>query len=94
MFCLCRNSQLPKLFIKVVHEFRNLRLEHTEVVIFHLLSFRSGGSHQSSSAEQKILPLHVHFLVDKEVFLLGTDSGGYTGNISISEKMKDFNSLF
>ena len=45
VFCLCGDSQLPKLFIQVVHISCNSWFQSAEVMIFHFLSSWRGGSH-------------------------------------------------
>ena len=41
VFCFCRNTKLPQLNIKIMHISCNLRLQGSEVMILHFLSFRS-----------------------------------------------------
>ena len=70
MLCLCRDSELPELFIKVMHECGYLWLENTEVVILHLLSLRSAGTEKCTACKKKVQSVLVKILVDEEVLLL------------------------
>ncbi len=38
---LCRDAELPELFVQVLHEGFDSRLDGTEVVVIHFLSLRS-----------------------------------------------------
>ena len=93
MLCCCKDSELPELFVKVFHEGLNTGFDDAEIVIFHLLSLGRKCAKQSSSGVDKILSLVVHLLVDKEVFLLGSDGGADRCDIVLAEDLHDAHSL-
>jgi hypothetical protein len=62
-------------------------------MIVHLLSLGRLCTEKSSSGELKVRALIIHFLGDKEIFLLGTNGSSYILGSGISEKSKDTKSL-
>ena len=87
VLCFCGYPQLPKLLIKLMHEFGYFWLKHSEIVILHLLSLWRGGSDKGSSAHHEILSFQIFFLVYEEIFLLRAYSGIYPLYI-LSEKLQ------
>ena len=72
MLCLGKDAKLPKLLVKVCHIFGDSRLYNTEIVIVHFLTLRRFCTEKGSAGKFQILALLVHFLINKEVFLLRT----------------------
>ena len=86
---LGRHAQFPELAVKGMHILGYLGLEDAEVMVLHLLPFGRRGAHEGAAGEEKILSLFVEFLVDQEVFLLGTYSRIYMVDIGISQKVQN-----
>ena len=66
------NTQLPQLFVKVLHVSGNSCLDGAEVVVLKLLTLRCGCTEQCPACEDQILSVRIHLSVNEEVFLLGT----------------------
>ena len=86
---LRRNPQLPELRVQVVHEGGDFRLQHAEVMIFHLLALRRGGAQERAAAENQVFSLFVEILVDEEIFLLTAHGDVHPGDILISQKVEN-----
>ena len=90
---LGRDPQLPELRIQVVHEGGDLRLQHAEIVILHLLPLRRVRSEKRSAAEQQVLSLKEKLLVDQEVLLLGADGRGDPGHVLLAHQLQKLHGL-
>ena len=84
---LCQDSQLPKLFVQLFHECCNTGFDNTEVVVIHFLSLRRFCTEEGTTREAKVAALVVHFLIYKEVFLLGTDRSANTFHSVVAEQL-------
>ena len=62
-------------------------------MVLHFLTLRSRRTDQRAACEDEVLSLHVHVLVDQEIFLLGADRCGDMLDFAVSEKMKDLDGL-
>ncbi len=63
-------------------------------MILHFLSLRCRSADQRSAAEEQVLSLFVKVLVNKEIFLFGTDRRVDVCDIFIAEKMQHSHSRF
>ena len=90
MFGLGQHAQFPKLFIKVIHKCRYSCFDGTEVVILQLLPLWRGGAKEGTSGVDEVGTLVIHFFVDEEIFLLGTDCSCDAGDFIFAQKMKHF----
>ena len=57
MLGLCKNSELPELFIHLAHERRYSFLDLTEVVVIHFLTLGRTCAEQCSAGQQQVLAL-------------------------------------
>ena len=89
MLGFCRDSQLPQLFVQIMHIGRYTGLQSAEVVIFHFLTFWCRSPDQCASAEDQILSLIVELLIYQKILLLRTYGGIDMLYFIISEKMKN-----
>ena len=64
------DTQLPQLLIHICHKICNLSLQRSEVLVFHLLSFRCRCSEKSTSCIDQVRALQIFFTVYNEIFLL------------------------
>ena len=94
MFCLCRNTEFPELFVQIMHVSCNTWLQSSEIMIFHFLSFRSRSTDQCTSAEDQVLSLIIKIFVYKEIFLFRTYGCVDVFDFCIAKKTKNLNSLF
>ena len=90
VFGFDRDSELPEFLIQIVHIFRNVRLNHSEIMILHLLSFRGRSANQCPSRKEQILSFLVIVLFNQEILLLGADCRVDTFHILISNQVKHF----
>ena len=93
MLCLGKDTELPKLLVKVCHIFGNSRLDNAEIVIVHFLTLRRLCSEKGSARELQILTLFIHFLINKEVFLLRTDRSANALYVFIAKELEDSHCL-
>ena len=93
MFGLGKDTQLPQLFVQIFHVSSNAGLDDAEVVVIHLLPLGGFRAEQGSSGEDQILALLVHFLIHKEIFLLGTDVGADALDVGVAEELQDTHGL-
>ena len=94
MLGLCKNTKLPKLVVKILHIFGNLRLDNTEIVVVQFLSFGRFCSEKRSACKAKIGTLVIHFFCNKEVFLLGTYRCSDAFYIIVSKELEYSQSLY
>ena len=90
---LCENSELPELLVKISHVFGNSRLDSAEIMVVKLLTLRRLCTEKRSAAELEVGTLLVHFLIYKEVFLLGSYRGANTGRVGVAEQLEYTHSL-
>ena len=88
MFCFCRDTKFPQLYIQIMHISSNLWFQGTKVMIFHFLSFWSRCTKQSTSAEYQVFSLLIQVFVYQEIFLFRSDRCGHAGNGFISQKFQ------
>ena len=93
MLCLCRNSQLPKLLVQLMHISCDSGLQGTEVMILHLLSLGRFCAQKGSAGKYQVSSLFKCFFFHQEIFLFGSHCSGYTGNLLIAENMKNLGGL-
>ena len=93
MLCFSKNAKLPKLFIKFLHISGNSWLNYAEVMVFKLLTLRRSCTEKCSSAVDKVFTLLIHFLINKEVFLLRTNCCNNSLSLCVAEKSKNSKSL-
>ena len=93
MLGLCKDAKHPKLLVKLLHKCLNTRFYRAEIVILKLLSLWGLCSEKSPSRENEIAALFIKLLVDEEIFLLCADGGLNAGNVLVSKKLKNAESL-
>ena len=93
MLCLGKDAKLPKLLVKVCHIFGDSRLDNAEIVIVHFLTLRRFCTEKGSAGKFQILALLVHFLINKEIFLLRTDGGANALYVFIAKELEDSHCL-
>ena len=93
MLCLCQNTQLPEFLIEFFHISGNPWLDHSEIMIVHLLSLRRLRAKKSTSRKSKIPPLFIHFFRDKEIFLFRSYGCADTFHTLISKQTKNTDCL-
>ena len=93
VLCLSKNTEFPKLIIKVCHESGNSCLDCAEVMVVKFLSFRSFCTKECSACVDKVFSLVINIFIYKEVFLLRTYCCCNSRNICFAEKIKNFASL-
>ncbi len=86
---LGRNTQFPQLAVQGMHILGHLGFEDAEVVVLHFLSLGGRRSHEGAAGQQQVFSLFVEFLVDQEIFLLGTDCRIYVCHICVAQKVQD-----
>ena len=89
---LCEHAELPQLLVELGHERLDSRLYRAEIVVVKLLTLECAGAVERSAGKDKIGTSIVHFLVDEEVFLLGSCRGEYACGIR-SEQTDNAQSL-
>ena len=94
MFCFCRNTKFPELFVKIMHVSGNTWLQGSEVMIFHFLSFWCGSSQKCTSAEDQVFSLLIEIFVNQEVFLLRSYRCVDMTDLFVSKDVKDTNCFF
>ena len=90
---LCKNAELPELFVEVCHVSGDSRLDNSEIVVVHLLSLGRLCAEKSASAEDEVFALLIECLVNEEVFLLGADGGAHALYIGVAEESENTKSL-
>ena len=78
MFSFSQNANFPKLVVKFLHKGGDSRLYDTKVMVIHFLPLWRLCTEQGTPSKANVGTLIVHFLCDKEIFLLGTDRAGYS----------------
>lgn len=94
MFCFGRNSKFPELFIKIMHISRYTRLQSSEIMIFHFLTFWSRSTDQCTSTEDQVFSLIIKIFIYQEVFLFRSYSCVNVFNFCVSKKTKNFDRFF
>ena len=89
MFCFCKNAEFPEFIIKLFHICCNSGLNYSEIMVIHFLTLGRLCSEKSSSCKTKIPSLFIHFLINKEIFLLGSYRSAYTFYSVIAEKAEN-----
>ncbi len=84
-----KHAELPQLLVEISHICGDARLYDAEIMVVKLLSLRRLCAEKRSSAENKVVTFFIHFLVNKEVFLFGTDGGADALYIGVSEKAEN-----
>ncbi len=69
---LCRHTELPELFIDILHKGCDALTDRTKIVIVQLLPLRRHRTEQCTACEDQILPLHEFLLIYEEILLLRT----------------------
>ena len=93
MLCLSKNTEFPKLIVKVSHESCNSCLDCTEVMVVKLLSLWCFCTEKCSACINKVFSLIVNIFIYKEVLLLRANCCCNSCNISLAEKIKNLTSL-
>ena len=93
MLCLCIYPELPKLFIEIVHEFLYPGLDHSKVMVIHLLALGGFRPKESTAGIFEVRSLIIHFPCDEEVFLLRSDRCMNIFRTVISKELQDTESL-
>ena len=86
------NAQLPQLFVQLLHERGDLGADDAEVMLFQLLALGGGSTEQGAAGQDQILACLVILLLNKEVLLLGADSGGDVIHV-LAEQLQDADGL-
>ena len=73
MLCLCRDTQLPELVIKLFHEVVDGWTNGAKVVLVKLLALAWLTTKEGTTTQNKVRALLKVFLFDKEVLLLRTN---------------------
>ena len=84
-----QNTQLPQLRVQILHIGFHPGLDGTEIVVIQFLSLGGLGTEQSPAAEDQILPLFVHGLVDQKILLLRAYAGTDALDVLITEELQD-----
>lgn len=71
VLCLSKHAELPQLFVELLHERGNSRLDRAEVMVFKLLTLRCACTEQRAARVNEVRALIVELFIDKEIFLLG-----------------------
>ena len=74
------------MLVEVLHIVAYSLLDNAEVVIFKLLTLYRCRTEKCSACEDKVFSLIVCLLVNKEVFLLGTDCSNNALCCGVAEK--------
>ena len=90
---LGKHTQLPKLFVQLFHKGLNAGLDDTEIMIVQLLTLRRLAAVERAAGVDQILALVVNVLINKEVFLLGTDRCADVLAGVVAEEAKDTHGL-
>ena len=90
---LGQHTQLPQLLVQLAHERGHTRLDGSVIVVVQFLPLCRTRTEQRAPAELQILALVVHFLVDEEILLLGTDLRKDMLCLSVAEKTQDTEAL-
>ena len=93
-FVFCWNAKLPKFFVKIMHVSSNARLQGSEVMIFHFLSFWCRSAQKSTAAEDQVFSLFVKILVNQEIFLLRSYGCVDVTDLFVSKDVKNTNRFF
>ena len=81
----CRNTQFPQFLIQVLHVGADTLSDNTKIVIFHLLSLRSGSTKQSTACKHQVFSLQEQIFIHQEIFLLCTYAGSNLGSLCIAK---------
>ena len=84
-----QNTQLPQLRVQILHVGFYPGLDSTEIVVIQFLSLGGLGTEQSPAAEDQILPLFIHGLVDQKILLLRAYAGMDALDVLIAEELQD-----
>ena len=93
VLCLSKHAELPQLFVELLHERGNSRLDRAEVMIFKLLTLRCACTEQRAACVNEVRALIVELFIDKEIFLLRADGRDDTLCRGVAEKAEDTNGL-
>lgn len=88
VLCLSKNTEFPKLIIKVSHESCNSCLDCAEVMVVKFLSFRSFCTKECSACVDKVFSLVINIFIYKEVFLLRTYCCCNSRNICLPRRLR------
>ena len=72
MLSLCKNAELPEYLVEIPHVKSYPLLYRTEIMVLKLLAFGRRSTEKGPSAEHQVLTLHVVFMVNDKILLLGT----------------------
>ena len=82
---LNRDAQLVAFNFQFLHKGCDARRNGTEIVVFELLVFSRGVSHQSTARQAEVGTGIVEGQVDEEVFLLPAEVGIYTVDVLVEQ---------
>ena len=88
VLCLGEDTELPQLFVEVLHVLRDSWLDCSEVVIIKLLTLWRLGSEESSSGKDEVFSLLIKLLGNEEVFLLGSHGSSHALDGVVSEELE------
>ena len=93
VLCLRENAELPELFVQLLHERGDARLDRAEIVVLKLLTLRGACAEQRAAREDQVGALVVELLVHKEVLLLGADRRVDALGGGVAEEAEDAHGL-
>ena len=93
MLGLCKDAELPELLVEILHISGYTGLDDTKIMVIHLLSLGRLRAKERASGVYEIFSFVIHFSVNKEIFLLGTDRACNTLYGIVSEKLQNTESL-
>ena len=86
MLCLCRHTQLPKLYIQFVHEAGNSFLNTAEIMVVHLLPLRRSRTKKSTPCKNQVFSFLIKIFVNQEIFLLCAAADRYLFRSLVAEQ--------
>ena len=93
MLSLCKDTKLPQLLIEILHISSYTGLDNTKIMVIHFLPLGRLCTKERAPGVYEIFPLVIHFSVNKEIFLLGTDRACNTLYGIVSKKLQNTESL-
>ena len=94
MLGLRQDPQFPELIVELFHISGHTGLDDAEVMVIHFLSLGRLCAEQGAARKAKVGAPFIHFLCDKEVFLLRPHRAGHSLYGVVAEQAQDAESLF
>ena len=94
VFRLCKDAELPQLFVQVFHIFTNARRDRGKILVVHLLTLCGLCTEKRPPRHLEISALFIEFFIDQKIFLFGADAGNHVFDVFFAEKTKHTKGLF